>query len=80
MLSLSLIAVPTAMAVEHSPVIIAQGVQENDVVLSIDPRFTNITRISSSLTIGSLGRADCTGSTTLRYDYDCTLAMTLQQF
>lgn len=44
------------------------------------PRFNHLSRISSSLSISSAGRANCTGSFTTYDDYDSTMTVTLQQY
>lgn len=85
-LSAALALVPlstTAAAAElQADLPIAQEVTADTVVCMMDPRFTHISRISSSLSFGALGRANCTGSYTLyeEYENDSKLTMTLQQF
>lgn len=72
-LSLTLaLATPKALAYETSTADIAVVFQE--------PRFEHLSRISSGLTISSLGRAACGGSFTTYDEYDSRMTMTLQQF
>lgn len=75
-LSLAL-STPAAMAAETAA-------PETTVLdLSISPRFEHIMRISASLSISSLGRAEC-GGTYVIYDiydgYDSRMTMVLQQY
>lgn len=75
-LSLAL-STPTARAVE------ASAPELTVLDLSISPRFEHIMRISASLSISSLGRAEC-GGTYIIYDiydgYDSRMTMTLQRY
>ena len=75
-LSLAL-STPAAMAAETA----APEITVLD--LSISPRFEHIMRISASLSISSLGRAEC-GGTYVIYDiydgYDSRMTMVLQQY
>ena len=59
--------------------IIAQVQTEDESAVRLNPRYTNISSIASGLTISSLGRAACTGTATMRNDYDGTLTMTLEK-
>lgn len=64
----------------NAPDILSEHISENAHVLLIDPRFDHMSRISSSLSINSLGRANCTGSFTTYDEYDSRMTVVLQQF
>lgn len=49
-------------------------------VMDLDPRYDHISRISASLTMSSIGRANCAGSFTTYEDYNSTMTIVLQQF
>lgn len=79
-LCLVLFFISLAVTTASANAVSTSTMQPSENVLANDPRYTNITRISSGLTISTLGRASCTGSSTLRYELDSTLTMVLQQF
>lgn len=74
LLALSPFTTATATAV------MTQTATEAVVNLMLDPRFDYMSRISSSLSVGTLGRASCTGSFTTYDNVDSTITITLQQF
>ena len=51
-----------AERLEPAPATLSQYISDTCQTLALDPRFSYLTRISSSLSINALGRANCTGS------------------
>lgn len=51
-----------AERLEPAPATLSQHISDTCQALALDPRFSYLTRISSSLSINALGRANCTGA------------------
>lgn len=68
-----------AERLEPAPVTLSRHLSDTCQTLALDPRFSYLTRISSSLSINTLGRANCTGAFTTYDEYDSTITIVLQQ-
>lgn len=79
-ITLTLIAVLNLSPAVAAVTAVCLSPTETVISLSLDPRFSYMSRIASSLSVNSLGRASCTGTFTTYDEYDSTITMTLQQF
>lgn len=78
-ISLSVLLALTTPAVAAEPIGVTHSNTTTAIEFQVDPRFDHMSRISSSLSIEALGRANCTGSFTTYDAYDSTITITLQQ-